>query len=82
MVAVRLAALRNRSTGLAEFRQSLQALSVLLLAEASRAWVTTQIEVETPLQTAAGVAFAKPVALVPILRAGVGMLDGMLQMLP
>ncbi len=55
---------------------------MLLLTEAARSWDTREIEVTTPLQTCAGAALARPVALVPILRAGLGMMDGMLQLLP
>ncbi len=54
----------------------------MLLAEASREWGTVPIEVTTPLQTCAGTALVKPVVLVPILRAGLGMADGMLRLLP
>ncbi|MDQ6861922.1 MAG: uracil phosphoribosyltransferase [Verrucomicrobiota bacterium] len=77
-----LATLRDRNTAVPAFRQNLQQLSILLLAEASRSWTTSIIEVETPLRACAGTALSKHVALVPILRAGVGMLDGMLRILP
>jgi uracil phosphoribosyltransferase len=82
LVASRLAVLRNQETTTDEFRRSLQQLSVMLLVEASRHWGTSAIEVETPLRAAAGVMLSKHVALVPILRAGVGMLDGMLGLMP
>lgn len=54
----------------------------MLLTEASRSWPTTAIEVMTPLQSCAGTQLARAVVLVPILRAGLGMVDGMLQLLP
>ena len=82
LVAVKLAALRDRNTGTAEFRRNLQELSALLLVEASRGWGTMASVVETPLASAEGMALAKRVMLVPILRAGLGMADGMLQLLP
>src|SRR3712207_4818278 len=82
LVGVKLAALRARHTATAEFRRNLQELSQLLLFEASREWGTAVRSVETPLTTTEGVALAKRAILVPILRAGLGMADGMLQMLP
>lgn len=74
--------MRNQDTTTDEFRRALQQLSVMLLLEASRSWPTSPIEVETPLHAAAGAVLSKHAALVPILRAGVGMLDGMLQIIP
>ncbi len=82
LVATRLSLLRAQTTTTAEFRRSLQQLSVFLLAEASRTWPLTSGEVQTPLQTCAGFVLARPIVLVPILRAGLGMLDGMLPFLP
>ena len=82
LVAVALSALRAQDTATDEFRRNLQNLSILLLAEASRSWATFPVEVETPLRSCAGAALARPVAFVPILRAGLGMLDGMLRVLP
>ena len=82
LVAVALAALRAQTTAVDEFRRNLQNLSILLLAEASRGWSTFAVDVETPLRSCEGAALARPVALVPILRAGLGMLDGMLRVLP
>ena len=64
------------------FRRNLQELSTLLLIEAARKWQTAPIEVTTPLQKAAGHLLTRPITLVPILRAGLGMLDGMLRLLP
>jgi uracil phosphoribosyltransferase len=82
LVATKLSVLRGCTTGTEEFRRMLQELSVLLLLEASRDWLTKPIEVMTPLESCAGVALAQPLVLVPILRAGLGMLDGMLRVVP
>ena len=82
LVGVKLAALRDRATGTAEFRRNLQELSALLLMEASRGWGTAARAVETPLAAAEGVTLARRAMLVPILRAGLGMVDGMLHLLP
>lgn len=82
LVSVALSALRAHKTATDEFRRNLQNLSILLLAEASRSWATFPIEIETPLRACEGAALSRPIALVPILRAGLGMLDGMLRVLP
>jgi uracil phosphoribosyltransferase len=82
LVGAKLAALRDRGTGTAEFRRNLQELSQLLLVEASRGWGTAARAVETPLAMTEGVTLAKRAMLVPILRAGLGMVDGMLHLLP
>jgi uracil phosphoribosyltransferase len=82
LLATKLATLRDRNTGTAEFRRNLQEISKLLLVEATRGWTTTPLTVETPLSAIDAAALARPVALIPILRAGLGMLDGMLPLLP
>ena len=55
---------------------------MLLLIEAARSWRTTTTEIETPLKESAGHLLRRPVTFVPILRAGLGMLDGMMHVLP
>jgi uracil phosphoribosyltransferase len=55
---------------------------MLLLYEAAQQWETVAIEVETPLKKSAATRVALPVVFVPILRAGLGMLEGMLKVLP
>lgn len=82
LVAASLAILRSKTTASADFRRALQEVSVLLLGHASSAWETVPHEVETPLKTCMGEILARPLVLVPILRAGLGMLDGMLALLP
>lgn len=82
LVAASLSVLRAKQTTPEIFRQHLQELSVFLFVEASRSWKTSAIEIETPLQPAAGAVLAKPVVLVPILRAGLGMLDGIQRIAP
>ncbi len=82
LVATKLSVVRDTRTGTEEFRRNVQELSILLLAEASRSWSISPIQVQTPLQTCDGAVLAKPVVFVPILRAGTGMLDGMLRIVP
>jgi uracil phosphoribosyltransferase len=82
LVAASLAILRAKTTAPADFRRALQETSVLLLGQASSAWETVPHQVETPLKSCMGEILARPLVLVPILRAGLGMLDGMLALLP
>jgi uracil phosphoribosyltransferase len=82
LVAVKLSILRAKTTGPEEFRRNLQEMSLLLLGEATRVWETSPIAIETPLAQSAGQILARPIVLVPILRAGLGMLDGMLRVVP
>ena len=82
LVNASLSILRSKNTTSADFRRALQEVSVLLLGHASRAWETVPHEVETPLKKCMGEILARPLVLVPILRAGLGMLDGMLALLP
>jgi uracil phosphoribosyltransferase len=82
LVGASLAILRSKTTASADFRRALQEISVLLLGHASSAWETIPHQVETPLSTCMGEILAHPLVLVPILRAGLGMLDGMLALLP
>jgi uracil phosphoribosyltransferase len=82
LVAASLSVLRAKQTTPEIFRQHLQELSVFLFVEASRAWETKTIEVQTPLAPVSGAILAKPIILVPILRAGLGMLDGIQRIAP
>jgi uracil phosphoribosyltransferase len=82
LVATGLSILRAKTTTRDLFRRHLQEISALLFVEASREWATRAIQVETPLAPCAGAVLAKPIVLVPILRAGLGMLDGIQQIAP
>lgn len=82
LVAAGLSALRAKTTTPDLFRRHLQEIAIFLLVEASRTWETKAIEVESPLGACAGAILEKPIVLVPILRAGLGMLDGILRVAP
>ena len=82
LAAAGLSILRAKQTPPDIFRRHLQEISVLLFMEASRSWRTHSITVETPLALCGGAVLAKPVVLVPILRAGLGMLDGIQRVAP
>jgi uracil phosphoribosyltransferase len=77
-----LQALRDVRTGPERFRQIATRISVLLAAEALRDLPTRAVSVETPLGPASGRVLAAEVVVVPVLRAGLGMLDAVLQLLP
>ncbi len=82
LIAAGLSVLRAKQTAPEIFRRHLQEVSVFLFVEASRGWETKAIDLETPLAPFAGAVLAKPIVLVPILRAGLGMLDGIQRVAP
>jgi uracil phosphoribosyltransferase len=77
-----LCRLRDKATPSEEFRRLARRISYLLIAEATRDLATAVAEVETPLRTAAVRRLAVPVVAIPVLRAGVGMLEAFLELLP
>ncbi|MGH8092134.1 MAG: uracil phosphoribosyltransferase [Chthoniobacterales bacterium] len=82
LVATQLSLLREKTTAPDEFRAALQKLALFLLVEAARHWETTTRQMESPLQAFEGCRLARPVVLVPILRAGLGLQEGMIPLLP
>ncbi len=82
LIQVRLSKLRAESTGLADFRRNLQEIAQLMTFEVTRNFDVQPIEVQTPIAKTEGVEPVRPIILVPILRAGIGMLDGILEVLP
>jgi uracil phosphoribosyltransferase len=82
LVQTRLATLRDSCTGHEEFRRSLHHITRMMAYEVMRAWETRPVEIQTPLAQAAGRVLAHPPVLAPILRAGLGMLQAMQEVLP
>src|ERR687884_1000722 len=83
LVAHKLTTLRDENTDSPTFRRLADELVTLLAYEATRDVRVQQVEVRTPVAPATGVRLASPKPLVvPILRAGLGMLDGMVRLLP
>ncbi|MEV7802143.1 uracil phosphoribosyltransferase [Microbispora sp. NPDC088329] len=83
LVAHKLTTLRDVRTDSPTFRRLADELVTLLAYEATRDVRVTEVRVDTPLARAGGVRLARPAPLVvPILRAGLGMLDGMTRLLP
>lgn len=77
-----LVSLRDKTTPPADFRRAATRISVLLAAEAMRDVPTKASTVETPLGPAPGRRVAADVVVVPVLRAGLGMLDAVLELMP
>jgi uracil phosphoribosyltransferase len=77
-----LAVLRNKDTGPEEFRRSANRISLLLAAEALRDMPSVATTVQTPIGPAEGKRLALDVVVVPVLRAGLGMLDAVLALVP
>ena len=83
LVTHKLTVLRDRTTPSPTFRALAEELVTLLAYEATRSVRTTTVRVETPVQATEGLALATPLPLVvPILRAGLGMLEGMVKLVP
>ena len=82
LVACHLTVLRNRHTPPAEFRQSVRRLSMLLAHSATAGLATRDAAIETPLQPMTGKTLLNRIGLVPILRAGIGMVEPMLDLIP
>jgi uracil phosphoribosyltransferase len=74
--------LRDRNTPHGNFRQTLDDAAMILAYEAMRDLRTDAIEVQTPLEAADGVRLADQVVIVAILRAGLGLVDGFLRLVP
>jgi uracil phosphoribosyltransferase len=82
LVQNKLASLRDVRTGSAEFRRLVRSLATLLAHEATADLPTKDVHVQTPLGHATARVLADTVAVVPILRAGLGMADGVLDLIP
>lgn len=82
LVRHHLADLREQSTPPAEFRRLVQRLAALLVYEATQDLAVEETLVETPLAQATGHRLAARIGIVPILRAGLGMVDPILDLLP
>jgi len=82
LIQNKLTYLRDKNTDNQDFRLILEELTTLMVYEITRNYPLEETEVETPLEQTTSETLATKVALVPILRAGVGMLEGVLNLLP
>ncbi len=82
VLADRLSVLRDRTTAHGEFRQTLFECSAIMAVEVARELPLREVSVQTPLETTQGRRLRDEVTVVPVLRAGLGMVEGFLRLLP
>lgn len=83
LIQHKLTIMRSKSTSSGEFRRLLKEITLLMGYELTRDLPLEDVEIETPLEKAHGKRVAgKKVGIVPILRAGFGMVDGLLDLMP
>ncbi len=83
LIQHKLTQIRQKETSTTQFRQMINEIGGLMVYEITRDLPLEQIEIETPVtKTKANVIAGKKMVVVPILRAGLGMVDGILQMIP
>jgi len=82
VLADRLSVMRDRDTPPGEFRQALFEAAAIMAVEVARDLPVKQVDIETPLEPTRGLRLRDEVAVVPVLRAGLGMVEGFLRLLP
>ena len=83
LIQHKLTILRDKDTGTKEFRELISEIATLMCYEATRDLPLKEVEIETPIcKTKANIISGKTLAFVPILRAGLGMVDGVLSLVP
>lgn len=83
LIQHKISMIRNRNTGAKEFRELVNEIAMLMAYEATRDLPLEEVEIETPVsKTKTRVLAGKKLGIIPILRAGLGMVDGMLNLIP
>ena len=83
LIQHKLSIMRDKSTGCKEFRELLDEISMLMVYEVTRDLPTEEVDIETPLcVTKTRMLAGKSIGIIPILRAGLGMVDGIMQLIP
>lgn len=82
LIAHKLTTIRKKETGTKDFRQHLEEIASLMAFEITKDFPTREIPIETPMGKTVGVELAKQVVLVPVLRAGLGMVNGIQDLIP
>ena len=83
MIQHKISLLRDKNTGAKEFRELVSEIAMLMCYEATRDLPLVEVEIETPVAVAkTKVISGRKLAFVPILRAGLGMVEGVLQLVP
>lgn len=83
LILHKVSLIRDKNTGVKEFREMVEEIAMLMCYEATRDLPLKEVEIETPIAVAkTKIISGKKLAVVPILRAGLGMVDGMLKLIP
>ena len=82
LILHKLTIMRNKETGTKDFRENLDEIAELMAYEIFRNIPVRPVNIETPMGPTVGYELDKPVVIVPILRAGVGLLDGIRRLVP
>jgi len=82
LVAHKLSLLRDKNTEPKKFRELTREISAMLAYEATSDLILYQVNIETPLATTSGSVLSEKISLVPILRAGLGMVEGVWSLMP
>ena len=82
LIRHKLTIMRNKETGTKDFRQNLDEIGSLMVYEMARDLPLNEIEIQTPITETKGYELAKKVVIVPILRAGLGMVNGIMDLNP
>jgi uracil phosphoribosyltransferase len=82
LITHKLAWMRRKETGTKDFRQNLNEIAGLMAYEITRDLPLKNIEIETPIEKTVTQELAKDIVLVPVLRAGLGMVDGITNLIP
>lgn len=82
LIAHKLTMMRDKNCNSKNFRELLKEIASLMTYEVTRDWQTEAVRIETPLEETEGVRLKDEVTIIPILRAGLGLLNGVLEMIP
>jgi uracil phosphoribosyltransferase len=82
LITHKLTIMRDKNTGTKDFRENLNEIAGLMAYEVCRDLPLRPLDIETPMGPCTGYELAKPVVIVPILRAGIGLLDGIRRLVP
>ncbi len=83
LIMHKLSIMRDKNTGSKAFRELLDEIAMLMVYEAARDLPTEPVEIETPIcKTTVQMLSGKPIGIIPILRAGLGMVDGITNLIP
>jgi uracil phosphoribosyltransferase len=82
LIQHKLALIRNKETGTKDFRETLQEIAGLMAYEITRDMSLRKVKIETPLEECESRELARDIVLVPVLRAGLSMVDGITRLIP